>query len=283
MKKLLCSIFVLLGLATTVAGADVLERIDKDGVFRIGYDPTAAPLSFEGPDGEAQGYSVDLCRRIAVAVKEHLGRDELKIEYVPMGADQRIDAITSGKADIECGASTVTLSRMEDVDFTLKTFVTGGGIISLRSNPTPRLADLSGRTVAVVKGTTTIDALKTYLDESFVDANVVEVPTRDEANRQLLDGTVDAYASDQVVLIGQILSSGDPKQFVLTEDLFSFEPYAFMIPRGEPEFRLVANRALASLYRSGQFKTVYDRWLGRAGVKPPGILVAMYRMEGLPE
>ena len=274
---------VLLSLAAMAAGADTLARIDKSGVFRIGYDPTAAPLSFNDAGGQAAGYSVDMCRRIGVAIKEHLGRDELKIEFVPMGADERIDAITSGKADIECGASTITLGRMEKVDFTIKTFVTGGSVISLRSNPVNRMSDLGGRRVAVVRGTTTIDALKTYLEESFVDATVVEVASRNEANRQLMDGTVDAYASDQVVLIGQILSSEDPKQFVITEDLFSFEPYAFMIARGEPEFRLIANRALASLYRSGQFKTVYDRWIGRAGIKPPGILVAMYKMEGLPE
>jgi len=96
-------------------------------------------------------------------------------------------------------------------------------------------------------------------------------------------GKVQAFAWDQVVLIGQVLKSGNPKDFVLADDLFSFEPYAFMVRRNDAAFRLMANRSLAQLYRTEQYQPLFNKWFGSVGVRPSPVLAAMYKMQALPE
>lgn len=280
-------VFILLLLPFTLAvGHDAdgtLEQIAKRGEFRIGYRTDAAPLSYDNADGIPSGYSVDLCRRIAAAVKAHLGRNDIETKFVPVTSDNRIEAVTGGDVDIECGSTTVTMSRQEQVDFTLMTFVTGGSILSIAENNVPTLADLAGKKVGVVKDTTTMKNLTNYLNENLIDANVVSVTDRSEGMAQLNRGDIDAFASDQIVLIGQVIEALYPKRYSLAEETFSYEPYAFMVRRNDAEFRLVANRALTQVFRSGQHIQIFQKWIGRIGIRPSPVLVAMYQLNVLPE
>lgn len=260
-----------------------LERIKTTGEFRIGYRTDASPLSYENADGEPSGYSVDLCRRIATAVKSELGVGKFEVKYVPVASDDRMDAVASGKVDIECGATTMTLSRLDKVDFTLMTFITGGSILSLESSGIAALADLSGKTVGVVAGTTTEKQLRSYLEKNLIDAKVVELASRELGMKQLDGRKIDAFASDQIVLIGQIIEALNPRGYTLSDELFSYEPYALMVRRNDPAFRLVANRALVQLYASGQHIPIYNKWIGRIGIKPSPMLAAMYQLNTLPE
>jgi glutamate/aspartate transport system substrate-binding protein len=260
-----------------------LEQIKKSGEIRIGYRTDAPPLAFNDPSGQAAGYSVDLCKRIATSVKEKLKLADLRVTFVPLTSEDRLDAIIKNKADIECGATTVTLSREEKVDFTLMTFVTGGSLLSLADSNVNALGDVAGKSVAVVTGTTSEAALKTALTKNLVDAKVVAVASREEAMKQLDASQVVAFASDQIVLIGQIMQSADPKKYRLARELFSYEPYGFVVRRGDSDFRLEANRALAQVYRTGQIEQLYSRWFGQAGLKPSPVLNAMYALQSLPE
>jgi glutamate/aspartate transport system substrate-binding protein len=266
-----------------LALAGTLDQIKKSGEIRIGYRTDAPPLAFNDASGQAAGYSVDLCKRIATAVKEELKLADLKVTFVPLTSADRLDAIVKSKADIECGATTVTLSREKQVDFTLMTFVTGGSLLSLADSTVNALADVAGKSVAVVAGTTSEAALKKALTKNLIDAKVVAVANREEAMKQLDAKQVAAFASDQIVLIGQMIRSGDSKKYSLARELFSYEPYAFVVRRDDPDFRLVANRALAQTYRTGQIEQVYGRWFGQAGIKPTPVLTAMYALQSLPE
>jgi ABC-type amino acid transport substrate-binding protein len=262
-----------------------LERIADRGEFRIGYRTDARPLSYQ-ENGEAAGYSVDLCRRIAAAVRDQLELRDMQVTYVPVATEDRIDAIVKGDIDIECGASTVTLGRQEQVDFTLMTFVTGGSVLSKSANRVANLADLSGRRVAVIEGTTSAVALEANLRENLIDAEVVVVPDRNEGMAQLEKGDVDGFASDQIVLMGEALAARERNpglSFSFADELFSFEPYAFMVRRNDADFRLVANRALAQLFRGGQYVQLYQRWVGSVGIKPSPMLLAMYQVQTLSE
>jgi len=153
-----------------LALAGTLEQIKKSGEIRIGYRTDAPPLAFTDASGQATRYSVDLCKRIATAVKEELKLADLKLTFVPLTSADRLDAIVKNKADIECGATTVTLSRAEKVDFTLMTFVTGGSLLSLANSNVNALSDVAGKSVAVVTGTTSEAALHKALTKSLVDA-----------------------------------------------------------------------------------------------------------------
>ena len=85
------------------------------------------------------------------------------------------------------------------------------------------------------------------------------------------------------MLIGQLLAGADPRSYVIAEDLYSYEPYGLAVRRGDADFRLIVDRTLARVYRTGQFMQIYDKWFGRAGVRPSGLLQAMYKIFALPE
>ena len=280
--KALLALFALC-VVPGIAVGGTLDQIKKSGEIRVGYRPDAPPLSFNDNSGQATGYSVELCKRIAAAVKDHLKLKDLKTTLVPLTSEDRIDAIINNRADIECGATTITLSRAEKVDFTLMTFVTGGGLLTLANSGVDSLASLAGKSVAVVTGTTSEAALRKYLQKNLIDAKVVAVADRSEGMKQLQAKKVDAFASDQVVLIGQILTASDPRAYSLGRDLFSFEPYGLVVRRNDADFRLVANRAIAQLYRTGQIEELFNRWFGEVGVEPTPVLKAMYMLEALPE
>lgn len=276
-------IFLLCSTASAQTLTGTLKKISDTGVFTIGYRDDSKPFSYLDSSGNPIGYSIDLCRRIAAATRDTLGLAKLDLKFVKVDARDRMDSVESGKVDIECGSTTMTLSRLAQVDFTLMTFVTGGSLLSKTSEPIKMAGDLSGKSVAVLKNTTTMAALRDYLRESMIDAKLVEVDTGTEAMQQLVDGKVQALARDQVVLIGEIMKSGNPKDYLLSEDLFSFEPYAFMVRRDDPDFRLMANRSLAQIYRSGQFQPLFNKWFGSVGVRPSPVLAAMYKLQALPE
>jgi ABC-type amino acid transport substrate-binding protein len=257
-----------------------LEKIARTGEFVIGYRADSSPLSYENAEGQPSGYSVDLCRRVAAGIKAHFGEQEIETKFLRIAPDERISAVVDGKIDIECGSTTITLSRQEQVDFSLPTFVTGGSVLSLASSGIQSMADLSGKKVGVAKDTTTLDQLRNHLEQNLIDAEVVVVANRNEGIRQLNRGDIDALASDQIVLIGQIIEAINPKRYALVSEIFSYEPYGFAVRRNDADFRLVVNTALSQLYRSGQHAAIFQKWIGRIG---PPILAAMYQLNALPE
>jgi ABC-type amino acid transport substrate-binding protein len=259
-----------------------LKKIKTSGTLALGYRESSPPFSFTGPDKRPAGYSIDLCHQIATAVQKSLGLADLKLSWVAVTPDTRIDAVKKGTVDLECGSTTASLSRHEHVDFSLMTFVDGGGLLVTRESNVRAVGDLAGRKVAVATGTTTEKALAEFLKAEFINVQTVPVKDHAEGVAALQAGKVDAYASDRGILVGLALTSPDPKRFALSQVAFSYEPYAFMLRRNDAAFRLVVNRALADLYRSGRVGPIYDRWFGSLG-KPSIALQAMFQLNALPE
>lgn len=259
-----------------------LKKIKTSGTFTIGYRESSPPFSFLGQDKRPTGYSIDLCLHVAGAVQKQLGLADLKLAWVPVTPETRIQAVAQGTVDIECGSTTASLSRQERVDFSLMTFVDGGSLLTTTAANLRGLGDLAGKRVAVAPGTTTEKTLAEFLKTEFISVQIVQVKDHSEGLAALEAGKADAYASDRGILVGLAMSTGDPKRFVLANFLFSYEPYGLMVRRNDGAFRLTVNRALADLYRSGRIGPIYDRWFGAFG-KPSPALQAMYRLNTLPE
>ncbi len=277
------AVFALSGSAS--AESPTLERIAESGEIRIGYVPDAPPLSFEDQDGNVAGYSIDLCRHIASAIRFDLGLEKLDIKFKPLRTmDDRISAVESHEIDIECGATTVTLSRRERVDFTLMTFITGSAILSRKENPIAEIDELDKKRVAVVAGTTTEDIVRRVAEVNDLRIEVVPIETHDEGMELLNKGKVSGYASDRAMLIGQVFRNANvANDYTMTRSALSFEPYAFMITRGDTGFRLAADRALASLYRTARIRRIYQNWFGRYGEPLSPIVEAMYQFQAVGE
>src|SRR5213075_506319 len=245
---LLCLAAALIGPVSSTpafAASPVLDRIKEKGAITFAYRDDAAPFSFKDRAGRVRGYSVDLCVRVAMAVQRELALKELKIEWLPVDAATRLDAVESGKADAECGTTTITLARMEKVDFSLPIFVDGGSVMVRANTKLTRLNDLKGKRIAFIAGTTTEQALTRVL--SAAEAPAVLVPVKDGAEgiAQLTKRKVDGYAGDRVVLAGLRLRAPRPEEFEFVGGDFSFEPYALVLPRNDSDYRLTVNRALA--------------------------------------
>ena len=261
-----------------------LKRIADTGEFRIGYVPDAPPMSYDGDDGQPTGYSIALCRNIARAVKTAVGLDEIKLSYIPLILpEDRINAVVNHTVDIECGATTVTLSRRERVDFTLLTFITGGAVLSLTGNSINSVADLTEKTVAVIRGTTTHAAIRDYITNNDFKITLRIITSHNEGMELLDAGKVDGYASDRTMLVGQVVRSEDRSRYSISRDVFSFEPYALMLARGDTDFRLVADRALASLYGDARIRRLYHDWIGRYGEPMTPIVEALYEFQAVGE
>jgi ABC-type amino acid transport substrate-binding protein len=258
-----------------------LKNIKATSTLNLGYLESAPPFSFIGADKNPTGYSIDLCTRVASAIQKQLDVS-LKLNWVAVTPENRMRMVEDGKIDIECGTTTVTLSRQERVDFSLMTFVDGGSLLIRSDSPLLNFADLAGKRIAVISGTTTETALTRFLKEQFVTVQQVTVKDHGEGRAAVENGTAEAYASDSGILIGLVLTAKDPKGFRMAEFLFSYEPYGFMMRRNDPALRLSVNRALAALYRSGDVAGIYERWFGSFS-KPSDAILAMYMLNGLPE
>jgi ABC-type amino acid transport substrate-binding protein len=264
------------------AASPTLERIKEKGAITFAYREGAAPFSFKDREGRVSGYSVDLCARVAAAVQRELQLKALRVDWVPVDAAARLDAVASGRADAECGTTTVTLGRMKAVDFRLPIFVDGGTVLVHAKRKLARLKDLKGRRIAVIAGTTTERALLEALKAADAAATLVPVKDGAEGMAQLTQNKVDGYAGDRVVLAGLRLRARFPEAFELVGADFSYEPYALVLPRNDPDFRLAVNAALAGLYRTGDIDPIYQRWLGNLGT-PSALLHAMFYLNTLPE
>ena len=276
----------LLLLVPCLAAAQPLEarlkKIKDSGTIAIAYRTDALPFSFEDERKQPAGYTVDLCKRIAGAIEKELGLPGVQIKWVPVTVQNRLDTIARGQADMECGATTVTLSRMKQVDFSSFTFVDGTGLLIPAASKAQGLADLAGRKIGVISGTSNERALNEALKRKVVNATVVPLPSRDEGLAQLEAGAIDAFASDKVLLVGLAARAKDPKRFTLLVEDLSFEPYAIALPRGDTDFRLAVNTALAQIYRSPAIGEIFGRWFGMLG-KPGPALELAFVFGALPE
>ncbi|MGW8312565.1 MAG: amino acid ABC transporter substrate-binding protein [Desulfuromonadales bacterium] len=283
MKLMITAFMCAVLLAGTAKAQDftgTLAQIKQTGVIRIGYRQSLPPMSFVDKDDRPVGYSVEICDQIAGKVQATIGR-EVKIEYLPVTAENRFKELVDNHIDILCGATTRTLSREEIVDFTQLTFVTGGSFMTLKGNRI--VNNFGGKKIGVVKETTTLSSLKQLLAETGTDAGIVLFDDTVDGFKALLEGKIDALSADQVVLIGLALASGNPRQFTVLSELFSYEPFALAVRRNDADFRLVADRVISELYRNGQILKIYDKWFGGFSSGRSTAFEALIKLNAIPE
>jgi len=274
---------VLVSGTTFAKDISTLEQIKETETIRIGYRNNEPPMSFINKDNQPVGYSIELCLHIVNEIKRELKNPNIAVKYVPVTATNRFESLTDNSIDILCGSTTKTLSRSELVDFSELTFVTGASLISLKTSEIENLEDLAGKKVAVVKNTTTITALTKALKEMGSDAEIIAVSSARVGLDAVNSNKVDAFSSDQIILIGLAITQGDPKKYALAKELFSYEPFALAIRRNDSDFRLLTNRVLSGLYRSGKITETYSRWFGEYITNIPGLLEAMYILNSTAE
>ena len=283
MRGILATIVLCAVFATPVSAQEMtgtLLQIKKTGTIKIGYRQDHPPMSFLGKDGMPAGYSLDVCKLIVAAVEKKIG-GKVKIEYVPVTASDRFEALIGNKVDIVCGSTVKTLTRSQLVDFTLPTSISGTTFMTLKK--TQIMNNFAGKKIGIVKGTTMVDSVTDLFKEAGVVADIVMLDTTSDGVKALEEGKIDALAQLQIVLIGQVMNAANPDTFAILPNTFSNESFALAVRRNDADFRLVADRVIARLFRSKEILPIYKKWFGDISGSMPTAFQALIQLNSFPE
>lgn len=253
-----------------------LARIASKGAVHVGYIPTPGTFAFENTQGQTVGYSIDLCAKVIDAVRKALKRPDLAVTYQPVQGAQRIPLLRSGAIDMECGGNTNTVARQKEVDFSYTFFTTGARLLTRKPFKVENNADLWHKRVAVSKGTTAESLIAKLQAEQ--NLTVLTVATDSEGLALVETGSADAFAQDDILLYGLMGQSRSKDALMVTGRFMSVEPYAFMLPKGDPAFLEIVDKTLLSLMASGELRSLYKKWFETDSVHMP---MSVYMRENI--
>jgi glutamate/aspartate transport system substrate-binding protein len=265
---------------SVLAEGGTLEKIRETGTITLGHRESSIPFSYYDDQQRVVGYSMDLCGKIVEAVMREVDRPDLEIVLNPVTPATRIPLMANGTVDLECGSTTNNIERQRQVAFTMTHFVTGLRFVSRKDAAFQSLEDLKGKTVTSNAGTTSIKLLNELNTSRGLGLTIL--PAKDLAEGFLLveTGRAQAFFNDDIVLYGLVANSRNPKDFVVSSEALSVEPYGIMLRRGDQTFKKVADDALRAVYQSGEIAAIYRKWF-ESPIPPRGITLAFPMSESL--
>lgn len=283
-KLVLTALACLTAFCAAAAHAQTtLKRIDERGQINVGHRESSVPFSYFDDNKQVVGYSIDLCMKVVEEVKKKLGK-EVKVNFVPITTANRIPQITSGATDMECGTTTITLGRMEQVDFSMPFWITGTQLAVHKKSRIAEAEDLKGKTVGVLQGSSNERALQRLAQEKGLNLKFNYVKDYAEGFLSLETNRIDALAGDGTpIAVFAATKARKPQDLTIVGRLLTSDPYGVMIQRGDPEFRLMVNRALAKAFESGEAEKLVVKHFAATGIKPSADLRALYRAQALPD
>jgi len=259
-----------LALASGAAGAQVdlpapepftgtLQKARASGAITIAYRESSIPFSYLSARGEPIGYSIELCRKLVEAIGDAVGR-ELAIKWLPVTSESRIDAIVSGRADLECGSTTNNLERQKLVGFSPTIFVSGTKLMVKSGSPIKSFRDLAGKTVAVTAGTTNEKTMRELAVKFKLDYRLLVLRDHAESFAQVAGGKADAFATDDVLLYGLIAQNKAQGKYQVVGEFLSYDPYGIMYRKGDLQIGRLINTTFHDLAEDGEVARQYKRW-----------------------
>jgi glutamate/aspartate transport system substrate-binding protein len=246
-----------------------LKRVRDTATITIGVRESSLPFSFIDSQKQPQGYSVDLCLKVADAVKNELKLPRLDVRFVAVTSTNRIAMVKDGKVDLECGSTTNTRERQKDVAFAYTTFVAGIRMLAKKSSNINGIEDLRGKTIVVTRGTTSEKMLRRMNEERVLKLTILESKDHDESFAAVAEGRAVAFPMDDVLLYGLISKAAKPDEFAVVGKYLSVEPYAIMLRKDEPAFERLVDRTLNEMFQSGEIRKVYARWFATKDLTVP--------------
>ena len=238
----------------------VLDRIRSSGKIVLAHRESSLPFSYYDANKKPIGYALDLCKDVAEAVRKHLGMKTLEIEYVPITTSTRIDTIVTGKADLECGATTNNAERRQKVAFTIPHYITGTRFAVRADSPIAELNQFEHHVLVSTAGSTPFKSVDQANKDRLLGIDVKPVKDNAEAMKMLADKTADGFAMDDVQLYGLIAGTPNPAQFKVVGKFITIEPLAIMMSKDDAAFKKVVDDEMRHLIRSGEGEKIYNRW-----------------------
>ena len=265
------------------AESATLARIRASGTLTLAYRESSVPFSYLGADQKPVGMSVDLCKAVAERLKTELKLPALKIDYVPVNASNRIPLIQNGAVDLECGSTTNTAARQNQVAFSVATLVSRTSWLTTTASGIARTADLKGKTVVITQGSLNLAlGLKISKDDNL-GLTIVQGKDQAESLLMLRTGRAAAWFEDRILQAGLAATSPDPKLFKFLPDQYGgYDYYGLMLAKDDPEFKAVVDGAIKEKMASGEFTKLYATWF-TSPIPPNGQNLALEMSDALKE
>lgn len=251
---------VIAGTAHAQDLTGTLKKIKDTGAITVGHRESSIPFSYLDDKQQPIGYAMDLCMRIVEAVKTELKMPNLKVNLQPVTSSNRIPLLQNGTIDLECGSTTNSTARQQQVSFGPTYFVINVTGAVKKSSNINQLSDLNGKTVSTTSGTTSVPLLKSY--KKTENVSVKEIYGKDHAEAFLLmaDDRAAAFVMDDILLAGQIANSRNPGDFKILPESLRQEPYSMMLRKDDPQFKKLVDKTVGDIMKSGEIEKIYNKW-----------------------
>lgn len=242
------------------ASSQTLQKIRSSNTLTIAHRDASVPFSYLDSDKRPRGFALELCLRIAQRVATELKLTNLQVKYLAVTPGNRIEAIETGQADIECGSTTDNHDRRQRVAFSLHHYFASIQMLVKTNSVVKDWPDLDKKKVAIISGSSTLVQIKKQAAIATLAIAVEEVKDHTAGLSLLEAGKVDAYISDDVVLAGLRANSLSPQDLLLVGRRFTIEPYGLILRKDDREFKKLADSVLRDLMKSGQYAQLYAQW-----------------------
>ena len=242
------------------AGAQgVLDRVAAGGQLVLAHRESSVPFSYVH-QGKPMGYAVDLCLRLAEAVRKKTGMKDMAVAFLQVTPENRMAMVEQGKADLECGSTTNNAERREKVAFTIPHFITGTRLLMKASSKVTRMEDLAGKKLVSTRGTTAYKVAEKAARERLMGFTLLEAPDHARAVEMVEKGEADAFAMDDVLLYSLAASRPNPKALKVEGRFLTTEALAIALPKQDAAFKKVVDEEMRRLITSREILTIYDKW-----------------------
>jgi ABC-type amino acid transport substrate-binding protein len=248
--------------SSAYAGA-VLDRIRQSGRIVLAHRESSVPFSYIDANGKPVGYAIDLCQRVAEAVRKKLMMKSIDVEFLAVTPASRIAAVADGKADLECGSTTNNAERREKVAFTIPHYITGTRYLVRYGSPIDDLPMFEGKKLVSTKGATPLKAIIEANRDRLLHIDILEVPDNAKAIEMVESGAADGFAMDDVQLYGLISGRPDPGKLKVVGKFLTIEALAIMLNKDDPEFKHVVDDEMRRLIYTHEAQAIYERWFNQ--------------------
>jgi general L-amino acid transport system substrate-binding protein len=236
-----------LGLAIpiTAANADTIDDVLKRQRLVCGVSQGLLGFSAKDGSGRWKGLDVDFCRAVSAAV---LG-DADKVDYVPLSAEERFDALKAGKIDVLSRNSTWTMSRdvVQGLEFVGVIYYDGQSFMVRSENGWTSAMEISGVAVCVQSGTTSVENAAAYFAQQGLKNELMKLATRAEVLAAYASKRCEAYTTDRSALAAERLSLDQPDAHVILPEVVSKEPLGPVVRKGDQNWAAVVRWVLFAL------------------------------------
>jgi glutamate/aspartate transport system substrate-binding protein len=260
MKRTFALLAALAFTATAAAQEGTLKKVKDSGTITIGHRDASVPFSYYDDKQQPVGYAMDICARVVDAVKKETGVRNLKVNYQLVTSANRIPLMANGTIDLECGSTTNNLARQEQVWFATTHFVTANRFVSKRASKIGKLGDLKGKTIVSTAGTTNIKQITEINAAQNMGMNIISANGHPEAFQMVETGRAVAFVMDDILLYSLVAQSRNPKDYVISAEALSVEPYGIMVRKDDKEFKKLADDTLTRVHKSGEINKIYAKW-----------------------